>query len=190
MTVVRSLTRRDARFSSCMVCRMSRLEVASSSSSTSVACARLRAKMTRWRSPPLNWLTGRFSKPSRSASSKMLSTTARSSAPGRAKPGDMRIASHHDDFPAGVGKIDAKILRNQCDSAGQVFARVGGKEAPVEPDVAGVGLQMPGKQIDQRGFSAAIGTDDAVKMAPFDGQRQIGDDGFGAIGEFDAVQVV
>ena len=92
--------------------------------------------------------------------------------------------------PQVYGKLIRKSWGTRAIRRARNFTGTVLKRSAVQRDGAAMGSDVAGQQVDQRGFAAAVRADNAVKMAPFEGQRQVCDNGFGAVGKPDVFQFV
>ncbi len=72
--------------------------------------------------------------------------------------------------------VSASLSVDDGSSAGAALVEPGEFDVGAEADLAGIGLQFAGQQLDQRGLAGAIGADDADAVAADDARREIVDD--------------
>ena len=69
----------------------------------------------------------------------------------------------------------------------QGFGAIGSEWLLLEQDLPGPGLLLSRKELEQRGFAAAVGADDPHQLAPGEGEGDLLEDGLLRVAELESV---
>jgi hypothetical protein len=96
---------------------------------------------------------------------------------------NVRVAAHEHGLAHGEGKVEVHFLWHEGSQSGQGGRSDGAHRGVVDQDLARAGASVPGQEIEQGGFAAAVGADHGVEQPGLEAQIQSGQDRRVAIGE-------